>query len=69
MLVLSRRLGEKVVLPTLGVTITVVAVKPGVVRLGIEAPADVPVLREELLGRGTAPDRGKGAAAPQPCLA
>jgi carbon storage regulator CsrA len=69
MLVLSRRLSEKIVLPTLGVTITVVAVKPGVVRLGIEAPSDVPVLREELLGRGDASDRGKGTAALQPCLA
>jgi carbon storage regulator len=49
MLVLSRRLHEKVVLPTLGITLQVVAIRPGVVRLGIEAPADVPVFREELL--------------------
>jgi carbon storage regulator CsrA len=49
MLVLSRRLNEKVVFPTLGVTVQVVSVKPGVVRLGIEAPSGVRVLREELL--------------------
>jgi len=49
MLVLSRRLNEKVVLPGLGVTVQVVSVKPGVVRLGIEAPRGVLVLREELV--------------------
>lgn len=49
MLVLSRRPSEKIVLPGLGVTVQVVAVKPGVVRLGIEAPRGVLVLREELL--------------------
>ena len=51
MLVLSRRLNEKVVLPGLGVTVQVVSVKPGVVRLGIEAPPEVQVLRAELLAR------------------
>ncbi len=49
MLVLSRRLNEKVVFPGLGVTVQVVSVRPGVVRLGIEAPSEVQVLREELL--------------------
>ena len=53
MLVLSRRLSEKVVFPALGITVQVVSVKPGVVRLGIEAPADVRVVREELLPRPT----------------
>ena len=54
MLVLSRRLREKIVLPGLHITVQVLAVKRGVVRLGIEAPADVPVLREELLGAARA---------------
>ncbi len=49
MLVLSRRLNEKLVLPGLNVTVQVVAVKNGVVRLGVEAPPSVQVLREELL--------------------
>jgi len=53
MLVLSRRLNEKVVFPALGVTVQVVSVKPGVVRLGIEAPSEVRVLREELLPQPT----------------
>jgi carbon storage regulator CsrA len=69
MLVLSRRRKEKVVIPTLGITLEVVAVKPGVVRLGIDAPPDVPILRAELLGRATAPDRGNGEPALQPCHA
>src|SRR5438034_1239876 len=48
MLVLSRRLKEKIVLPDLGVEIQVVALKSGTVRLGIVAPPDVTVLREEV---------------------
>ena len=51
MLVLTRRLHEKVVLPDLGITLEVIAIKPGVVRLGIDAPAEVTVLREELTTR------------------
>jgi carbon storage regulator CsrA len=48
MLVLSRRLNERILLPTVPAAVQVVSLKPGVVRLGIEAPAQVPVLREEL---------------------
>jgi carbon storage regulator len=48
-LVLSRRLHESIVLPSLNVTIKVVAMKGDRVRLGIEAPADIRVMREELL--------------------
>jgi carbon storage regulator len=59
MLVLSRRVSEKMVLPGLGVTVTVVAIKRGAVRLGIEAPPRVSVFREEVLQRD-------GTAAPPP---
>ena len=45
MLVLSRRLYEKVVMPGLNVTVQVVAIGNGRVRLGFEAPPDVMVLR------------------------
>jgi carbon storage regulator len=48
-LVLTRRLHEQIVLPALNVTITVVAVKGDRVRIGIEAPPDIKVMREELL--------------------
>jgi len=48
MLVLSRRLGEKLVLPSVPATVQVVSVHGAVVRLGVEAPTQVPVLREEI---------------------
>ena len=49
MLVLSRRLNEKIVLPDLNITVKVVSLERGRVRIGIEAPADVAVMRQELL--------------------
>ena len=55
MLVLSRRLNEKIVLPGLNLTIQVVAIKPGVVRIGIQAPPDIPIMRDELLDRAQTP--------------
>src|SRR5262249_51083459 len=51
MLVLTRRLNEKICLPNIHSTIQVVAIKPGSVRLGIEAPSDVLVVREEVQKR------------------
>jgi len=48
MLVLGRRLNEKLVLPSIPATIQVVAIQGGTVRLGVEAPPEVPVLREEI---------------------
>jgi carbon storage regulator CsrA len=50
MLVVTRKVGEKVVLPDAQIEITVSAVmKNGRVRLGIKAPSTVRVFREELL--------------------
>src|SRR5262249_1221565 len=48
MLVLSRRTSEKILLPSINVTVQVVAIRPGQVRLGIDAPPDVQVLRAEI---------------------
>jgi carbon storage regulator len=48
MLVLSRKLGEKIIIND-NITITVVDIDRGKIRLGIEAPRDVPIFREELL--------------------
>jgi carbon storage regulator len=48
MLVLSRKLNERIVIDG-GIVITVVKIDRNQVRLGIEAPGDVPVFREELL--------------------
>jgi carbon storage regulator len=55
-LVLSRRLHEAIVLPGLNVTVRVVAIQGGQVRIGIEAPRDVEVFRAEVLGRERAAD-------------
>ncbi len=58
MLVLSRREGEKIVFPEVGVSIEVLRVKGSTSRLGIEAPVGLTVLREELLAeRGEAGKR------------
>jgi carbon storage regulator len=48
MLVLSRKLNEKIVIDG-NITITVVKIDRNQVRLGIEAPGQVPVYREEIL--------------------
>jgi len=49
MLVLSRKLGERIVVPQCGLAVTIIAVKGKAVRLGIDAPAAVTILREELV--------------------
>jgi carbon storage regulator CsrA len=49
MLVLSRRLHERIQFPGLNISIQVVAIQSGVIRLGIEAPPGVSILREEIL--------------------
>jgi carbon storage regulator len=51
MLVLSRKVGEKIVVPACGLTITVVSLKGNRVRLGIAAPEDIRVDREEVWKR------------------
>ena len=47
MLVLTRKVGERLLIGP-DITITVLQMQGNRVRLGIEAPADVAVLREEL---------------------
>ncbi|CAN5407307.1 hypothetical protein BH11PLA2_BH11PLA2_34360 [soil metagenome] len=47
MLVLSRKIGEKIRIGT-DVLVTVVRIGPTTVRLGIEAPEDVEIVRTEL---------------------
>ena len=51
MLVLSRKVREQICLPGLDVVLTVLEVREGKVRLGINAPDDIPVHRKELCGR------------------
>lgn len=59
MLVLSRKRGECIVLAD-AVIVTVLEVKRGTVRLGIQAPARVRIVREEI--RNRAPRRSAGPA-------
>jgi len=56
MLVLSRKLGEKIMIGD-NIVITVVKIDRNQIRIGIEAPHDVPVYREEIAPQRT----GKGA--------
>ena len=48
MLVLSRKLGERILVPHCDLAVTVVAVEGNTVKLGITAPSAVGVYREEL---------------------
>lgn len=66
MLVLSRRAGEKIVFPSIGVTIHMVRTGERVARVGIEAPPELRVLREELTAAPPAPP-GRRAATHELC--
>lgn len=48
MLVLSRRLGESVVIPDCRVEVVVQEINAGMVRLGFRAPDHVDIYREEI---------------------
>ena len=54
MLVLSRKLGEKIIIGD-SIVLTVVKIDRNQIRLGVEAPANVAIFREEI-----APQRGPG---------
>lgn len=64
MLILTRRIGERL---TIGddITIKVLGVKGSTVRLGIDAPREVPVDREEIAER----KRAESATAAAPAAA
>lgn len=51
MLVLTRNVGERIVIPELGVTIAVSGILGDKVRIGVIAPQNATILREELLSR------------------
>ncbi len=48
MLVLSRKIGERILIGD-NITVTVVRISQGIVRIGIEAPRDMSVVREEVV--------------------
>ena len=69
MLVLSRRENEKVVFSNLGVSVEVLRVAGKVVRLGIQAPAEIQILREELAEPAAANDLSAHASSQAASLA
>jgi len=62
MLVLSRKLGEKIVIGD-NIVVTVVKIDRNQIRIGIEAPTDVPVYRQEI-----APNRVNNRNASEPVV-
>ena len=50
MLVLSRKVGEKILIGD-KIAVTVVRVAQGIVRIGVEAPKELPIVREEIKDR------------------
>jgi len=64
MLVLSRGRNDKVVFPSLGISVEILRVEGRNVRLGIDAPRDIAVLRGELVDEEIAPSVKPGSDAP-----
>ena len=62
MLILTRRVGESLVIGE-NITITVLGVKGNQTRLGVNAPRDVSVHREEILNKIQLAGKAEG----QPC--
>ena len=50
MLVLCRRIGERLVIDD-KITVTVIEIRGGQIRLGVEAPREIPVWREEVVAK------------------
>ena len=55
MLVVTRKPSEKIVFPTLGVTVHILRSTGRAIRVGVEAPPDVKILRDEIAAAATAP--------------
>ena len=62
MLVLSRKPGERIMIGD-NIVVTVVRIGPNNVRLGIDAPAELNIVREELCGNS--PVHSGAGATPQ----
>jgi len=60
MLVLSRKVGEKILIGD-NISVTVVRVAQGIVRIGVEAPQNLSVVREEIKDQMRNPQAKKAA--------
>ena len=63
MLVLSRKVGEKILIGD-NISVTVVRVAQGTVRIGVEAPEDLPIVREEIKDQRQAKPRDRKVPSP-----
>ena len=63
MLVLSRKPGERIHIGD-DIVVTIVRIGPNNVRVGIEAPKDLNIVREELCGREPVAAESSGGYAP-----
>ena len=61
MLVLSRKVGEKILIGN-EISVTVVRVGQGAVRIGVEAPDDLAIVREEIKGSARVESSDAGEA-------
>ncbi len=62
MLVLSRKAGERILIGE-DVAITIVRIGPNTVKIGIDAPRDMNIVREELCNLAAGKTGGAGAGA------
>jgi carbon storage regulator len=63
MLVITRKVGDRVKIGD-DITVTVLEVSGSSVRIGIDAPSEVPVYRHEIIEATEAENRAAAAAAP-----
>lgn len=64
MLVLSRRAGQQILIGT-DIVISVVRLGPNTVKLGIDCPKEISILRSEVKGKEEAEGPGPRAEGPQ----
>ena len=62
MLVLSRKVGEKILIGD-NIAVTVVRVAQGAVRIGVEAPSELSIVREEIRKEADTQPRPEGLPA------
>ncbi|MBI1903705.1 MAG: carbon storage regulator [Planctomycetia bacterium] len=68
MLVLSRKKGERILLPTCGIEVTVLHCGPGRVRIGVSAPMHVKILRGEIAHRTAVEARPRSGSRTRPAV-